>query len=87
MERRYGEYSSNRPLMRLSCESSLRMSSRETNARRNPGSLSDGEGLSGDREPRGPLPDHEFPVWLVRTTIRRVRNAVRSLLILSLIHI
>ena len=81
MERRYGEYSSNRPLMRLSCESSLRMSSRETNARRNPGSLSDGEGLSGDREPRGPLPDHEFPVWLVRTTIRRVRNAVRSLLI------
>ena len=55
------------------------MSSRETKARRVNASLPNGERPSGDREPRGPLPDHEFPVWLVRTTIGRLGNAVRSL--------
>ena len=32
------------------------------------------------REPHGPLPDHEFPVWLMRTSRERIGSAVRSLL-------
>ncbi len=33
------------------------------------------------RQPRGPLPDHEFPVWLMRTSIERIGDAARSLLV------